>query len=70
MSGIGPDDECLLPEIVEDRPAALDIGGVARGDDEELARPGGIRISEDRRSHVALPVTGMLARQAETQPPC
>jgi hypothetical protein len=39
----------MLSETVEERPTALDICWYAGGDDEELARCGGIRISEDRR---------------------
>jgi len=44
----------MLSETVEERPTALDICWYAGGDDEELARCGGIRISEDRRRDVAL----------------
>ena len=61
--GIGADHKRPLSETVEDRLAALDIGRCAGGDDEQLARLGGIRISEHRRSDVALPVPRMLARQ-------
>ena len=39
--------------------SAVDAGG----DDEQLARLGGIRIPEHRRSHIALSVPCMLARQ-------
>src|SRR5260370_13273091 len=63
LSGIGSDHERLLPEIVDERPTALDIGCDAGDNDEELARLGGIRISEDRRCNVALSVTRMLARE-------
>jgi predicted transcriptional regulator len=52
-----------LSETVEDGLAALDVGRVARGDDEELTPLGGLRISEHRRRHIALPPTGMLAGQ-------
>ena len=70
MPGIGTDHECPLSETVEERLAALDIGRGAGGDDEELARLGGVRISKDRRGDVALPVTRMLAREVETRWPC
>jgi hypothetical protein len=46
----------------EDRLTAIDIGRRAGGDNEELARFGGIRIPEDRRCDIALAMTCMLCR--------
>ena len=60
---VGADHKSALSETVEDRLAALDIGRDASGDDEQLARLGSIRISEHRRSYVALSVPRMLARE-------
>ena len=64
MCRIGAGYECLLPETGEDRLATFDIGWSARGDNEELARFGGIRISEDWRCDIALAMTCMLFREA------
>ena len=63
VSRVGTDHKRLLPEAVEDRLTALDVGRGAPGNDEQLARLGGIRISEYRRGHVALSVPGVLARE-------
>ncbi len=60
---VGTDHKCPLSKVVEDRLAALDIGGNASGDDEQLARLGSIRIPEHRRSYITLSVARMLARQ-------
>ena len=58
------DEKGLLSDAVEQRLTALDIGRSASGHNEELAGPGGIRISKHRRSDVALPITRMLRREA------
>jgi len=55
--------KCLLAQRVEDRTAALDIVRRTGCDDEQLTGLGGIRVSEDRRCYVALPISCMLARQ-------
>src|SRR5882757_5515186 len=60
---IGADNEGLLSEIAEERPAALDIGRNPGHNDEQLACRGGIRISEHRCGDVTLPVTRMLLRK-------
>src|SRR5208337_1541622 len=60
---LGADDKCLLSKAVEQRLTAFDIGWAAGGDNEELARPGGVGIPEDRGRDVALPVTGVLRRE-------
>jgi len=62
VSRFGPDHKCPLSDTVEDRLAALDVRGDAGGNDEQLARLGGIRIPEHRRSYVPLPVPRMLVR--------
>jgi len=62
MCGIGADDEGFLPELVQQRPAALDVGRGAGGDDEELAGFGGVRIAEHRRCDVALSTPGVRSR--------
>ncbi len=64
MCRIVTDHKRPLSETVEERPATLDIGRVSGGDDEELARLGGIRISEDRRRDVALSGHCMLGSRA------
>ncbi len=64
VSWIGTDCKSSLSEAVEDRSATLDIGRGASGNDEQLARLGGVRIPEHRRSDVTLPVPGMLARHS------
>ena len=61
VTRVGADHKGPLSETVEDRLAARDIGRDAGGDNEQLARLGGIRIPEDRRGYVALPVPRMLA---------
>jgi len=58
---LGTDHTRPLPEIVEDRLAALDIGWSASGNDERLARLGSVRIPEYRRSYVALSIARVLA---------
>src|ERR1700716_840060 len=63
MAGFGTDHKSLLPETVDDRPAALDIRRGAGRDHKKLPRLGGIGISEDRRRDVALAVARMLARE-------
>jgi hypothetical protein len=63
VTGIGTDHKCLLSETVEQRLTAFDVGKGTGGDNEKLARLGGIRISKHRRCDVALPATGMLPRQ-------
>ena len=63
MAGVGADGKCPLSETVEQRLAAFDVGWGAGGDNEELARLGGVRIPEDWRRHIALPVTRMLRRE-------
>ena len=70
MRRLGADDKCLLSKAVEQRLAALDIGWGAGGDDEELARLGGVRIAKDRGRDVALPATGMLRREARRSGLC
>ena len=53
--GIGTDHKGPLSEAVEERVAARDIVRSPSGDDIELTRPRGIRISEHRRCDVAWP---------------
>ena len=60
---VSTDHKCPLPERVEDRSATFDIGWRARGDDEQLARLGGIWIAEHRCRDIALSVPHVLAHQ-------
>src|SRR5262249_61764794 len=61
MRGIVAHDEGPLPELVEQRPATLDIGRGAGGDNEELTGLGGIRVAEHRCCDVALSAARMGA---------
>ena len=63
LPGSVPTDESLLPEIVDERPAALDVGRCSGHDDEELACLGCIRIAEHRCCDITLSVTFMLPRE-------
>ena len=54
LRGIGADDESLLSHYIQQRSAAFHIGRNAGGNDEELARLGGIGIAEHRGGDVAL----------------
>ncbi len=53
-----------MSETVEQSAAALDIRGLAGGNDVELTCFGRIRISEDRRCDIALSLTRMLGCEA------
>src|SRR6202040_1209039 len=60
---IAPDNERALTEIVENWAAAFDIGRRSGSDDVQLARFGGVRISEHGRRDIALAIKRMLARK-------
>ena len=63
VSRIGTDHKSPLSQNVENWLTAFDVGRGAGGDNEQLARLGGIGIAEHRRSYVALPVPCVLVRQ-------
>ena len=60
MCGIVADRENPLTEFFKQRTAPRDVGFGARRDDEKLPILRGIRVSEDRRGHIALSVTCMF----------
>src|SRR5262249_30720135 len=61
MRGIVAHDKGLLPEQVQQRPAALDIARSAGSDDEELAGLGCVRVTEHRCCDVAPSAARMRA---------
>src|SRR6266404_944128 len=62
------DQERLLTNRVEKRPAAFDLIGWAGANNEQLRGGCGVRPTEDRRGQIVLLVFAMTFRQPARQP--